>query len=322
MKQTIQVADKPTADETKSIAESNAAKLDSIAQRLESGGMLADPEHGLAALKQQIDELKNYVGNGKRNVASAITAKGIPTATDAGFAVIIQNIDKIVTLMQGTQDATAGAEQVLSGYTAYAKGNKITGSIPSQGAQTITPGTSAKYVEAGCYLSGRQTIQGDGNLIPENIKKGVSIFGVEGSHEGSGYSITYNDSGGKMNYVINQKVALAKVRFTPDIGSLPSTTDSTGRWALLTPEASNVRAVYALDFVDIKVLSITGKVYPNRPLVWHWDDSSISFKSQTGQSSYTTYTGSGRLAMRQSVTLNGDYCSCSVNFVDAWCQLG
>lgn len=122
VKQTIQVADKPTADETKSIAESNAAKLDSITQQLESGGMLADLDCGLQALKQYIDELKNYVGNGKRNVAGAITAKGIPTATDADFAVLVNNIDKIVTLMQGTQDATAGAGQVLSGYTAYGQG--------------------------------------------------------------------------------------------------------------------------------------------------------------------------------------------------------
>ena len=59
MKQTIQVADKPTADETKVIAESNAEKLDGIAQHLESGGMLADPDCGLPALKQYIDELKN-----------------------------------------------------------------------------------------------------------------------------------------------------------------------------------------------------------------------------------------------------------------------
>lgn len=185
MKQTIQVADKPTADETKVIAESNAEKLDGIAQHLESGGMLADPDCGLPALKQYIDELKNYVGNGKRDVANAITAKGVTTATDASFAALVDNIDKIVTLMHGTQDATAGAGQILSGYTAYAKGGKVTGTIPSQGAQTITPGTSAKTIAAGRYLSGEQTIAGDANLIPANIAKGKSIFGITGNYSGS-----------------------------------------------------------------------------------------------------------------------------------------
>lgn len=185
MKQTIQVADKPTADSIKTTVESNAEKLDGIAQHLESGGMLADPEHGLAALKQYIDELKNYVGNGKRDVANAITAKGVTTATDASFAALVDNIDKIVTLMQGTQDATAGAGQILSDYTAYAKGGKVTGTIPSQEAQTITPGTSAKTIAAGCYLSGKQTIAGDANLIPANIAKGKSIFGITGNYGGS-----------------------------------------------------------------------------------------------------------------------------------------
>ena len=186
MKQTIKVADKPTADEIKSTVESNAEKLDGIVQELESGGMLSDPNIGLAALKQSLDELKNYVGNGKRDVASAITAKGIPTATDANFAKIVENIESIVTLMQGTQDATAGAGQILNGYTAYVKGSKVSGTVPLQGAQTITPGTSAKYVEAGRYLSGLQIIAGDGNLAAGNIKKGVSIFGVTGSYEGGG----------------------------------------------------------------------------------------------------------------------------------------
>ena len=78
------------------------------------------------------------------------------------------------------QDATAGAGQVLSGYTAYARSSKITGSVPSQGAQTITPGTSAKTIAAGRYLTGQQTIAGDSNLIPANIAKGKSIFGVAG----------------------------------------------------------------------------------------------------------------------------------------------
>ena len=185
MKQTIKVADKPTADKTKTIAESNGKKLDGIIKSLESGGMLADPDLGLEALKQSVDELKNYVGNGKKNVANAITAKGIVTATDSDFTTLVDNIDSIVTMMQGTQDATAGAAQILSGYTAYSKGNKVTGNIPSQGARTITPGTNAKTIAAGQYLSGQQTIAGDSNLIPANIKKGVSIFGVDGNVESS-----------------------------------------------------------------------------------------------------------------------------------------
>ena len=80
----------------------------------------------------------------------------------------------------------AGAAQILSGYEAInADGEAVTGTIPSQGAQTITPGTSAKTIAAGRYLSGAQTIAGDADLVPGNIKSGVNIFGVSGSYEGA-----------------------------------------------------------------------------------------------------------------------------------------
>ncbi|RKI52466.1 hypothetical protein D7V86_25890 [bacterium D16-51] len=134
-----------------------------------------------------MDDVKKSVADGKGKVAGAVSAKGIATAADAAFDTIAANVGRIITLLEGTQDATAGAEQMLSGYTAYAKGGRVTGTIPSQGAQTIMPGTSAQTIAAGRYLSGQQTIAGDGNLIPANIKKGVSIFGVAGSLEAGNF---------------------------------------------------------------------------------------------------------------------------------------
>lgn len=57
----------------------------------------------------------------------------------------------------------------------------MTGTMPSKGAATITPTTTNQTINAGQYLSGAQTIKGDGNLVPENIIYGKSIFGVSGS---------------------------------------------------------------------------------------------------------------------------------------------
>lgn len=82
---------------------------------------------------------------------------------------------------QYTNDADAIASNILLNKTAYVKGNKITGSIPSKSAQTYTPGTSNQIIGSGQYLSEAQSIKGDANLIPANILQGKSIFGVVGT---------------------------------------------------------------------------------------------------------------------------------------------
>ena len=84
-----------------------------------------------------------------------------------------------------TYDATATANDILTGKTAYVDGKKITGVIPLKGSETITPGTYSKTIQSGRYLSGTQTILGDSNLVSGNIKSGVTIFGVSGTYAGS-----------------------------------------------------------------------------------------------------------------------------------------
>lgn len=80
-----------------------------------------------------------------------------------------------------TSDATAAASNIIQNKTAYIKGKKVTGTMPSKGAATITPNTTGQTIAAGQYLTGAQTIKGDANLVPENIISGKSIFGVSGS---------------------------------------------------------------------------------------------------------------------------------------------
>lgn len=91
-----------------------------------------------------------------------------------------------VTLMDVTQK-TVEANKMLSGTTALKNdGTDITGSVSSKAAATYTPTTSSQTIAAGQYLSGAQTISGDANLVAENIKKDVAIFGVTGTYEGGG----------------------------------------------------------------------------------------------------------------------------------------
>ena len=71
------------------------------------------------------------------------------------------------------------AQVGTSGY--LASGTKKTKQLTTQAAKTWTPGTSDQTISSGRYLTGKQTIKGDADLIAENIRKGIDIFGVLGT---------------------------------------------------------------------------------------------------------------------------------------------
>ena len=83
-----------------------------------------------------------------------------------------------------TSDATAAAADILKDKTAYVNGQKVTGTITSVNAQTITPITTDQTVNGNVFLTGAITVAGDANLLAENIKSGVTIFGVTGTYTG------------------------------------------------------------------------------------------------------------------------------------------
>lgn len=88
----------------------------------------------------------------------------------------------------------ATAADVVSGKTfTSADGYRIAGAAPSKDAASYTPGTEDQIIASGQYLTGAQTIKGDANLLAENIKSGVSIFGVAGSFDGSGGGASDNN---------------------------------------------------------------------------------------------------------------------------------
>lgn len=85
-----------------------------------------------------------------------------------------------LTINESTGLVTSGV--TTSGYISNSATKTLQLNIKS--AATITPTTTDQTIDVGQYLVGTQTIQGDANLIPENIASGVSIFGVTGTHQG------------------------------------------------------------------------------------------------------------------------------------------
>lgn len=89
-----------------------------------------------------------------------------------------------------TSDATAAVSEILSGKTAYARGVKVIGTMPNNGAVTGTISTkSGTYTIPNGYHDGSGTVQisstEQAKLIPENIREGVNVLGVEGTMNGT-----------------------------------------------------------------------------------------------------------------------------------------
>lgn len=105
--------------------------------------------------------------------------------------------DKSGTLITGScefdvnsGDATAAIAEILSGKTAYARGAKLTGTMPNRGSITGTISTlDGTYTVQQGYHDGSGKIGIDSTekakLVPTNIRSGVTVLGVEGTMTGT-----------------------------------------------------------------------------------------------------------------------------------------
>lgn len=109
-------------------------------------------------LSDEVEELKTSVSEGKALIASAVTDKGVSTADDATFSTMANNIRLI----------TSGSSDL------------------SLQSKTVTPETETITYTAdfddGYDALSSVVVEGDENLIADNIAEGVSIFGIEGTH--------------------------------------------------------------------------------------------------------------------------------------------
>jgi len=75
---------------------------------------------------------------------------------------------------------SALAKDILVGETAMNDSGYVTGNMPNLSGRTIMPTTTDQIIGLG-YDDGTSKVQGDIDLIPENIVVGKNIFGIQGT---------------------------------------------------------------------------------------------------------------------------------------------
>lgn len=165
-------------------------------------GYALDARQG-EALDGKITELKKSVSDGKSAIASAITNAGVSTASDASFANMSSNIAKVRTDTTYTDKS-----HIIYGETAYVRGKKVTGTMPSYRGNIWYFGGFVNLIgneNYSMWTGGRCSLY---LAVIRHIKMTFSLTGSSGNNntpttstEQDGYGVVRFDSHGNDGYI-------------------------------------------------------------------------------------------------------------------------
>ena len=182
----------------------NSSK-EAIRQAIVSKGQACDTSVAFDQYAGKISAIYQGVDTSSDTVTADKMLEGTTAHNATGNQITGNIVSRSLPNLSLAVDADSG--RITATYTAetgYYKAGTVDAAetMDTQAAKTYTPSTQDQRIDAYKFLTGTQTIKGDSNLVAENIKKGVTVFGVNGSYEESAsagackyYECTFVDNG-------------------------------------------------------------------------------------------------------------------------------
>lgn len=96
-----------------------------IIKEMSESEQVTDLNNQINELNTSHTEYMNYIQTCKTQIATALTNEGVATSDQATLETMAESISKV--LQERTKDATATADNITDGKTAYVNGEKIVG---------------------------------------------------------------------------------------------------------------------------------------------------------------------------------------------------